>query len=94
MGRGKGTPGANGTAVCHCSLQLCQVELCSLCVSPDFTEPLKVAANVASSAKFPNSDCPLDSLDCLQEKISQFLIPSLDSLNKNLQAQGLSISIL
>lgn len=41
MGRGKGTPGANGTAVRSCSLQLWQVQLCSLLVIPDLQSPLR-----------------------------------------------------
>lgn len=41
MGRGKGTPGENGTAVRSCSLQLWQVQLCSLFVTPDLQSPLR-----------------------------------------------------
>lgn len=41
MDRGKGTPGVKGTAVCSCSLKLCQVQLCSLFVIPDVQSPLR-----------------------------------------------------
>lgn len=68
MDRGKGTPGENGTAVHSCSLQLAQVQLCSLLVIPDVHQPLKAAAKVESFAKLPNFGCPEDSLECLQEK--------------------------
>lgn len=41
MDQGKCTPGESHTAVCGCTLQLCQAQLCSLFVGPDLQSFLK-----------------------------------------------------